>query len=248
MQTERSFARYLEGLMQAVRRLSNPQIASAKKGRRMSVEVVATHILSLRTLLPQLIALSRALTSRIDKDPTAAGVGAAFRVVAPQLEATFVGWSFTIADIMNGLRVAEAPKSKNKDRIGLVYVTPETSRDVVGAAAGGNGHARIPSSPSLSLVERNDSSFSRSTRPSFGGGEAERSFEATRTTPPAKRTMNGRSASSLGFAPLQAATFGRKAFGAVRNSSNKPSEQRPPSAIKISAGKALSPLDIVIMP
>ena len=228
--------------MQAVRRLSNPQIATVKKDPRLSQsELVAPHIMSLRTLLPQLIALSRALTTRIDGDPTAAGVGTAFRLVAPQLEATFVGWSFTISDVMTGLRESEGLKSKSKHRLGMVVLQPESSDSrTLGA------HARTPSTPVALQQRTRVGSFAGSvslagSRPASPTqtdlGENDDSIERPRAM------VTSRSASSLGFAQFGSTALGRKALGAVRRVPNA-----PPSTIKVKAMKALSPLDIVIMP
>ncbi|KDN53476.1 hypothetical protein K437DRAFT_72664 [Tilletiaria anomala UBC 951] len=245
VQTERSYARHLESLMQAVRRLSNPQIASAKKDRRLSQsEVVASHILSLRTLLPQLIAVSRALVTRIDEDPTAAGVGATFRVVAAQLEATFVGWSFTVTDIMEGLRASDAQKSKSKGKLGKVYLLPETTKNIKTIQ-----HTRSPSTP-LSLASAQSDRRVESlalTRPStptkapsaFGDIDS----PSADSGPSSKGMVTSRSASSLGFAPLQATALGRRALGAVRKN-----HDTPPSSLNSNGLKGLSPLDIVIMP
>ncbi len=244
VQTERSYARHLESLMQAVRRLSNPQIANAKRDRRGQAEsTVAPHIMSLRSLLPQLIALSRALTSRIDEDPTAAGVGAAFRVIAPQLEATFVGWSFTVADIQNALRISEGTKSKSKDRIGLVYLSAQES-----TLPRAIGHARSPSVPSTTMSSRRASYGPSAGLPDIDDDELEGKSAADDSMTELARPRvlpSSRSASSLGFANATSA-FGRKAFGAaVRKVSDTAS---PPLTFKSTQMKALSPLDIVIMP
>ncbi|PWN54438.1 hypothetical protein IE53DRAFT_69752 [Violaceomyces palustris] len=131
VQTERSYARHLASLLAVAKR---PFAAAPSTHRRKgSVSLMGpagvskqvsgpppSHIVHLRTLLPQLIALSRALTTRIEENPTSAGVGAAFEVLGAQLEATFVSWSGVISDVMRDLRVAEAPRSKAKEKLGLI--------------------------------------------------------------------------------------------------------------------------------
>lgn len=87
-----------------------------------SAATPAPHIRTLRNLLPQLIALSRGLTAKIDENPTPSGVGTAFKIVSPQLEATFVGWSSQIDSIMAGLRAAEG--GKGRSRLGLIPILP----------------------------------------------------------------------------------------------------------------------------
>lgn len=151
LQTERSYARHLESLLEAIRRMEAANAAANTGGpgnalrRKSSMGFVPSyppggsgggsgnsggnmkkplpvpaHIQLLRNLLPQLIALSRSLASRIEEDPTASGVAAAFRVVGDQLEATFVGWSAIVGEVMDGLRTAEGPKGKAKDKLGLI--------------------------------------------------------------------------------------------------------------------------------
>lgn len=145
LMTEHSYARHLASMLQAVRKKAI--VPSSGKGglassgcspRRKSVSTLASvatganvgsnnklserHLPLMRNLLPQLIALSHSLTSRIDANPTAEGVGSAFNVVAPQLEATFVAWSSVANEIMSSLRQTQGPKGKAKDKLVLVDV------------------------------------------------------------------------------------------------------------------------------
>lgn len=119
IQTERSYARHLQCLHDAVQRTL---------GRDTTTKRDATHLVSLSTLLPPLITLSNDLMAHIERSPTAAGVGASFCSVADQLEATFIGWSFTVADNMARLRSMELLRGpvrrSSAPRIGLVFVPP----------------------------------------------------------------------------------------------------------------------------
>jgi hypothetical protein len=143
--TERSYARHLEALLQAVRAL----YPTVKKGRPSGV--VPGHIILMRRLLPQLIALSRGLADRIDANPTAAGVGTAFRLINSQMEATYIAWSSVATDIMDALRVSEKTKSKAKDRIGLIGLRPLEHLDVHDRGAT-NEFMSTPSSPMSTLA------------------------------------------------------------------------------------------------
>lgn len=150
--TEQSYAQHLENLLQAVRKKATSSGAPVSTlggpagTRRKSVSTLTSmapatltnksaaslaaisdrHLPLMRNLLPQLIALSRTLTSKIDANPTAAGVGLAFALIAPQLEATFVAWSTSATEIMEGLRATHGPKAKAKDKLSLVNAVPRT--------------------------------------------------------------------------------------------------------------------------
>ncbi|KAL9940102.1 hypothetical protein V8E36_000807 [Tilletia maclaganii] len=87
----------------------------------------AAHIITMKTLLPPMIVLSRSLAARMEQNPTPAGVGAAFTLLQEQLEANFVSWNRAIGTIMDALRVSEGPKGKGKDRIGLIAPSPVLS-------------------------------------------------------------------------------------------------------------------------
>ncbi|KAK0535415.1 hypothetical protein OC834_001531 [Tilletia horrida] len=152
IQTERSYAKHLEALIGAVRKTAAQSAspaataaAAALAGRKgsgmgggaglMTYTAVpssssksngapAPHILTMKTLLPPMIVLSRSLAARMEQNPTSAGVGAAFTLLQEQIEANFVSWSRVIGTIMDALRVSEGPKGKGKDRIGLVAPSP----------------------------------------------------------------------------------------------------------------------------
>ncbi|PWN30377.1 hypothetical protein BDZ90DRAFT_257457 [Jaminaea rosea] len=188
--TEKSYARHLESLLQAVRKKAiapssssaspsttfsaahgnrsgnGPTIAKRKSvvglssvtstvkssssnspssGSTATAVPIDRHLPLMRNLLPQLIALSRTLSSRIDSNPTASGVGAAFAIVAPQLEATFVAWSTAANEIMAGLRHAQGPRGKAKDRL-VLTLAPYDSTEAHGVSA----DSAAASSPSSS--------------------------------------------------------------------------------------------------
>jgi hypothetical protein len=137
--TEKSYARHLEALLQAVCILypySSVVVASSRTNGTVSRSSKSTHvplhIALMQKLLPQLIALSHTLSTQIDEDPTAAGVGAAFRLVGHEMESIFVAWSSVVQDIMSALRHNEKSKSKGKDRLGLISLdtTEQSNKDV----------------------------------------------------------------------------------------------------------------------
>lgn len=130
--TERSYVDHLEALLSAVRsshtnqpikRSTTPSLMMSPSNALRSQSVQPSHYAHMRNLLPQLIALSRTLANRIDENPTAAGVGAAFRLVGEQMEATFLAWSGVAKEILDALRATENGKGKSKDRIGLISVS-----------------------------------------------------------------------------------------------------------------------------
>lgn len=153
--TERSYARHLEALLQTVRALYPTQrrLNNSTASRSSNVGQVPDHIIVMRNLLPQLIALSRSLANRIDENPTAAGVGTAFRLVSSQMEATFIAWSSVIIDVMDALRSSEKIKSKSKDRIGLIHLHPlqHASSDDENEI---NGFVSVPCSPTSALKSK----------------------------------------------------------------------------------------------
>lgn len=133
--TERSYASHLEALLATIRQMdtavvpprrmqtSSLMMTSAMVNSKQNQNSpVPQHLVIMRNLLPQLITLSRTLANRIDENPTAAGVGAAFRLVGNQMEATFVAWNSAVKDIMDALRISEGPKGKARNRIGLVTI------------------------------------------------------------------------------------------------------------------------------
>lgn len=150
--TERSYARHLEALLQAIRTLYPTQRrATGSSMSRFNVTQVPEHIAVMRNLLPQLIALSQSLANRIDENPTAAGVGTAFRLVSCQMEATFIAWSSIITNVMDALRISEKGKSKSKDRIGLIHLHPLQHAKANDQAAMMNGFVSVPCSPTSAL-------------------------------------------------------------------------------------------------
>ncbi|CAO1630543.1 unnamed protein product [Sympodiomycopsis kandeliae] len=171
LNTEQSYARHLESLLQAVRRKAiNGPSSTSTPPRRKSVTSFAgvshssgtsahagghgisagqgtdRHLPLMRNLLPQLIALSRSLSARIDGNPTAAGVGTAFSVIAPQMEATFVAWSAAANEIMTSLRYTQGPKAKAKDKLMLVPFGEQNES----ASSSSLGNLSLPSSTSRS--------------------------------------------------------------------------------------------------
>lgn len=156
VQTERSYARHLSSLLSVVRKaqiVPNGSSTNALGVKRKSAsnlfaayssavnsKTSATgappgHIALLRTYLPQLIALSNALVQRVEENPTSAGVGAAFDVLAAQLESTFVGWSGVASQALAELRSTELAKSKSPFKIGLVPLLPRESTEVGASTA-----------------------------------------------------------------------------------------------------------------
>lgn len=168
LSTEQSYARHLESLLHAVRRKaispSNGGGATSPPltGRRKSVSGFTSmtssssggsqnksadrHLPLMRNLLPQLIALSRSLSARIDANPTAAGVGSAFSVVAPQLEATFVAWSSVANEIMASLRQTQGPKGKARDKLTLLAPLADGT-DIVAPSGPSHRFSSQPASP-----------------------------------------------------------------------------------------------------
>ncbi|UZJ52535.1 hypothetical protein CBS101457_001855 [Exobasidium rhododendri] len=161
--TERSYARYLEALLQAVRAMYPPtaqrQLSTGSLSRTggNNTTSIPSHIALMRKLLPQLIALSRSLANRIDENPTAAGVEAAFRLVSKQLEATFVAWSSVAQDVMAALRISERSKSKSKDRIGLITLTSLESAITDKGSHQGNQFVSVPNSPTYAVAPMSSS-------------------------------------------------------------------------------------------
>ncbi|EPQ30452.1 uncharacterized protein PFL1_01978 [Pseudozyma flocculosa PF-1] len=165
VQTERSYARHLASLLTAVRKLSTTAAASAASTKRKtSGNLFATyspssgskylpgtlpqHLATLRTFLPQLIALSRGLIQRVEANPTSAGVGAAFEVLGAQLQATFVNWSTIVPSLMDAVRAAEAPKAKLAFKLGLIPLLPPDQTEVgESTVPGANNSPTSPTNP-----------------------------------------------------------------------------------------------------
>lgn len=155
-------------------------LTSASPSKQSPTSVTTSvHLRILRNLLPQLIALSRSLSSRIDENPTAQGVGTAFRLVSAQLEASFVAWSSQFDSIMAGLRLSEGGKGRSKDRLGLIPIWP---------AAGSEG---VEVEPATSVTQRSTIDALSLTRPSSPTQEAPPSSATNH------RTWAGRRRSSV---------------------------------------------------
>ncbi|GAC97451.1 hypothetical protein PHSY_005037 [Pseudozyma hubeiensis SY62] len=156
VQTERSYARHLSSLLSVVRKAQTAPngsstnalgvkrksasnlfaaYSSAVNSKASAMSAPPGHIALLRTYLPQLIALSNALVQRVEENPTSAGVGAAFDVLAAQLESTFVGWSGVASQALAELRSTELVKSKSPFKIGLVPLLPRESTEVGASTA-----------------------------------------------------------------------------------------------------------------
>jgi hypothetical protein len=233
----------------------------------------APHIATLRNMLPQLIALSRTLATRIDENPTAAGVGAAFRLVAPQLEATFVSWAAVVGDVMDSLRLVENGKAKSKDRIGLVMLMPITAGELVprssnvsatsltvprsqrtGRSAAIDALALTrPSTPEALLDEpllpSPEEDFAprpnaAKRRSTISSGAFLAAPAPTSPVATSPRPSPVRPASAWGFAS-PATTLGRRAMDAVTRPAAPAKSKSQSSA---SAAKSLAPADIVIQP
>lgn len=147
IQTERSYCRHLECLLDAVERVLQRDSTSAPTVKRDT-----SHLTNLATLLPPLIDLSHKLVECIESVPTAAGVGASFGLVSDQLEATMIGWSFTIADVMTRLRAAELgpcarSSARRCPRVGMVEVPPDSFYPSYSPKNRGKGVVGPPPSP-----------------------------------------------------------------------------------------------------
>ncbi|KAJ1026789.1 hypothetical protein NDA16_002086 [Ustilago loliicola] len=150
VQTERSYARHLGSLLSVVRKMQTAPTggtvgltskrkstsnlfatySAAYTGKGSSNAAPPSHVALLKTYLPQLIALSKALVQRVEENPTSAGVGAAFDVLSAQLESTFVGWSAVASQCLQDLRSTELAKGKSSYKIGLVPLMPRESTEV----------------------------------------------------------------------------------------------------------------------
>lgn len=224
--TERSYAQHLEALLQAVRAMYPPTArkASLSTGTNLSRSPgpIPPHITLMRTLLPQLVALSRSLANRIDENPTAAGVGAAFRLVSSQMEATFVAWSSVATEIMDALRSSERAKSKSKDRIGLITLEPleHTTLHDRRLQTHANGFVSVPTSPTSSLAPSRI--LSRTAEETvLVNSPTSATFDET----PADLTRAKRRSTLSGISPSLAASLRAKAMGGTTTES---SSRTPP--------------------
>ncbi|SNX83820.1 uncharacterized protein MEPE_02528 [Melanopsichium pennsylvanicum] len=227
VQTERSYARHLGSLLSVIRKMSVAPTSStnalgvkrkstsnlfaaytsAYSGKSSSSGPSPSHIMLLRTHLPQLIALSNALVQRVEDNPTSAGVGAAFDVLSAQLESTFVAWSSVTSQALGGLRSTETAKGKSPFKIGLVPLMPRESTEV-GALTTGTSSSSGASSPGSGFKHNSTLRITSLTRPA-SPVKNHRDIEAFSTsdaaggaTLPAKRSPKRRSTiSSTSFIP-----------------------------------------------
>ena len=137
VQTERSYAQHLESLLILVlkwtgtgatskRMQANVLMPSAQPHSNTPLRgtsgLAPQHLLTLRTMLPQLISVSRALVYRIEEKPSSAGVGQAFTAIREKFEEVHMTWSTTVGETLSALRLTEGTKSKSRGRLGLVPV------------------------------------------------------------------------------------------------------------------------------
>lgn len=249
LNTEQSYARHLESLLLAVRRKAMTASSSlaATPPRRKSVGGLGgvsaasssltsksaltsggatdRHLPLMRNLLPQLIALSRSLSLRIDGNPTAAGVGSAFSIIAPQLEATFVAWSSAANEIMTSLRYTQGPKGKSKDKLVLAPVV-DTDTSVFKSA-----------------VAQQQSSIARSQPSSPKKSKSRMSIDALALTRPSSPIEPDVGPSSSGFPPPSSRTTKRRStISSVTGVRISPAANgsQPPSAVGTLAASTLS--------
>lgn len=211
-------------------------------------------------LLPPLITLSNDLMVHLERCPTAAGVGASFRSVADQLEATFIGWSFTVADTMARLRSIEllvpsrAPvhrRSIVSVRIGLVFVPPADDDHWLDQSSSRNEGTPLatvpppPPPPSLSSSPNQPSRTNHLTSNST----------SDLVSSPSGDTRDITSPCTTAYHPTKTKRSSKKVSSSVARPTAAPpcspqlSQHRSPLVSGGNhRGQALSPLDIVIMP
>lgn len=245
LDTEQSYARHLESLLVAVRKRAtvggvtrsappsgvssfasttrSKSITGASGGSQQSNSPTAAGGLDrslplLRSLLPQLLAVSRSLASRIDSNATPAGVGSAFSLLADQLETTFVAWSSAANEIMSGLRASQGSKSKAKERLVL---TPTLDTDVsvfrTATAQQRRDSSGSQRRPSLTESNRQSRVASSSRSPSI---HEEASVDESASVPP-RSTNLSRSSSNWGIAAYN--TTKSKVTAAMTSSSSSSS-------------------------
>lgn len=235
-----------------------------------------------------MIALSQRLVSQIEAVPTAAGVGASFRALSDQVEAKFVGWSFAVADIMNGLRSTEiAPRTKveARGRIGMIYISRDSSvdslvrkgvanlacPDVAGACSASPisesavpGTESLPTSPCLASP---GFTCGRSEDDQSRGVGHRKTSSSLGFYPHARRVITAAVRRKDELTPTDSRVRGSYLFSPSSNNSHVVSGLPPSAACRSTHNvdqvtsptlpstpsfsppkKALSPLDIVIMP
>ncbi|SPO24400.1 uncharacterized protein UTRI_03668 [Ustilago trichophora] len=254
VQTERSYARHLGSLLSVVRKMqvapngstnalgikrksTSNLFAAYSSGKISTNATLPSHVTLLRTYLPQLIALSKALVQRVEDNPTSAGVGAAFDVLAAQLESTFVGWSSVASQALKDLRSTELAKGKSPYKIGLVPLTPRASTEV-GASSTDGSSSSGASSPG-SGFRHSTLRMTSLTRPASPVGarhdtDTVASNDVTGTTLPVKRSTKRRSTiTSTSFIPPRVVVGGP---APVMTAS--PEEEKSPDAIRADAASS----------
>lgn len=239
--TERSYAKHLEALLQAIRDLpcyrtgssssttatrrkstsglisggvsvftsgSQSNSSSPNNSVKGAVGPAPLHIQMMRSLLPQLISLSHSLANRIDEDPTAAGVGSAFRLVGVQMEASFVAWSAVAQDIMHGLRKTESAKSKSSHKIGLLTLIKESLNGADMPVQ--DGIKSVPTSPTKAHATLHPTS----SPPPLPADPLKNAFVATSSVEEVE-TMRAAASSSVDKRAAKTATKRRSTFSST---------------------------------
>ena len=165
VQTEKSYARHLESLLLVVlkgtgttatsKRMQTNVLMPAQptatlaqpRPSQSSSTAAPAHLVTLRSMLPQLISISRALVYRIEENPSSAGVGRAFTAIDSRFDEVHLSWSAVVRPTLEALRATEASRSKGKGRLGLVplLLPPEAPaeqrrlqrEELVNASSGG---------------------------------------------------------------------------------------------------------------
>ncbi|SPO23803.1 uncharacterized protein UTRI_03668_B [Ustilago trichophora] len=254
VQTERSYARHLGSLLSVVRKMqvapngstnalgikrksTSNLFAAYSSGKTSTSATPPSHVTLLRTYLPQLIALSNALVQRVEDNPTSAGVGAAFDVLAAQLESTFVGWSSVASQALKNLRSTELAKGKSPYKIGLVPLTPRESTEV-GASTTDGSSSSGASSPG-SGFRHSTLRMTSLTRPASPVGarhdaDVVASNDASGATLPVKRSTKRRSTiTSTSFIPPRVVVAGPAPLMTA-----SPEEEKSPEAIRADAASS----------
>lgn len=224
VQTERSYSRHLSSLLGVIRKMpvapgsNSPSCPSMKRKSTSNLfaaysSAVASktspnasppsHIALMRTYLPQLIALSNALVQRVEENPTSAGVGGAFDMLAAQLESTFVGWSGVASQALAELRSTEMAKSKSPFKIGLVPLMPRESTEVGASTADAVSSASGSSTPGSSFrnAALRMTSFTRPTSPVVSRRDSNAPADGNATVTTKRSTKRRSTITSTSFHP-----------------------------------------------
>lgn len=252
VQTERSYARHLGSLLSVVRKMqvapngstnalgikrksTSNLFAAYSSGKTSTSATPPSHVTLLRTYLPQLIALSNALVQRFEDNPTSAGVGAAFDVLAAQLESTFVGWSSVVSQALKDLRSTELAKAKSPYKIGLVPLTPRESTEV-GASTTDGSSSSGASSPGSGFRHSTlrMTSLTRPASPVGARTDTVASNDASGATLSVKRSTKRRSTiTSTSFIPPRVVVAGPALVTTA-----SPEEEKSPDAIRADAASS----------